>query len=591
MRNTPELRVRAATFDRGQADPARRTVPASLSSEEPVARYGETEVLRHDPAAVDLSRAAGGLPLLFGHDKTQPIGVVENVRLDGRRLVGVLRFGQSAKATEVWNDVQDGVLRHVSIGYLVEGTEPIDGGYAATRWMPFEASVLAVPADITVGIGRGASHLSPEGTSMSETQTRDADVAEIRSLAARHHLPAAFADDLVQRQLSLDEARHRVLDELGRRDLAAGGHLNVARDSIARDPSRGGLSTEAQRELMVGAVAARLGGPAVERENPYRHARMVDLARDCLETHGVRTTFLAPGELIERALHTTSDFPNLLGSAGNRVLRQAYNVAPGIKRAFKPSTSADFRAKQRLALGDAPTLLQVNEHGEFKSGTMAETNSTYSLGTFGRIFGISRQALINDDLDAFGDMIIKLGRASNEFESQFLVDLLTSNPSMYDAVALFHATHGNLATGAGSALQFSSLSAARQAMRLQKGLDGKTPIDATPHYLIVPAALESTAEQLVAVIVANAVTSVNPFAGKLDLVVDPRLDAVSQTAWYLAADSGVVDTIEYSYLESAGGPEIFTKEGFEVDGMQMKVRLDFGAGVLDWRGLYRANGA
>jgi hypothetical protein len=128
-------------------------------------------------------------------------------------------------------------------------------------------------------------------------------------------------------------------------------------------------------------------------------------------------------------------------------------------------------------------------------------------------------------------------------------------------------------------------------MRLQKGLDGKTPIDAPPRYLIVPAALELTAEQLLTAISAAKATDVNPFPGRLTLLVDPRLDAISATAWYLAADPATIDTVEYSYLEGEEGPQVIAREGFEIDGMQFKVRLDFGCGVLDWRGLYKANGA
>jgi len=156
-----QLTTRAATFDRALADPASRTVPASLSSEEPVVRFGATEVLRHEAASVNLERAAEGLPLLFSHDRTQPIGRVENVRLDGKRLVGTLRFGRSAKAAEVFQDVQDGVLRDVSIGYRVDATESTADGYVATHWTLYEVSVLAVPADISVGIGRGADLPKP----------------------------------------------------------------------------------------------------------------------------------------------------------------------------------------------------------------------------------------------------------------------------------------------------------------------------------------------------------------------------------------------------------------------------------------------
>lgn len=197
----------------------------------------------------------------------------------------------------------------------------------------------------------------------------------------------------------------------------------------------------------------------------------------------------------------------------------------------------------------------------------------------------------NDDLNAFGDMAMRLGRAAAEFEAQFLAALLVSNPTMSDGVALFHASHSNLSTGAGSALSLTSLAAARKAMRLQRGMDGSTAIDAVPKFLITPASLELTAEQLLAQLSPTTVAEVNPFAGRLELVVDPRLDASSTTQWYLSSDPNVNDTIEFSYLDSAGGPEVFTQEGWEVDGTQFKVRLDYGAGVLDWRGLFKANGA
>ena len=205
---------------------------------------------------------------------------------------------------------------------------------------------------------------------------------------------------------------------------------------------------------------------------------------------------------------------------------------------------------------------------------------------------IARQALINDDLQAFEQIGRRFAQAAAEFEAQFLVDLVTGNPTMNeDGIALFHATHSNLSTGAGSVLQLSSLTTARKSMRLQKGLGGVTPIDAQPMFLIVPAALETTAEQLLTQITPAAIADVNPFSGKLELIVEPRLDAVSATAWYLAADPNLIDTIEYSYLDGEPGPQMTIEQGFEIDGTSIKCRLDFGAGVLDWRGLHKANGA
>jgi hypothetical protein len=348
---------------------------------------------------------------------------------------------------------------------------------------------------------------------------------------------------------------------------------------------------------MADALAARMGASGIDTSaNQYRGARIVDMARDHLELRNVRTSAMSASDIIKRALHGTGDFAALLTESGNRVLAAQFGAYQGgLRRAAKQTTIRDFRAKSVIKLGEAPSLQLVNEHGEFKYGTMATATEGYSLKTYGRIFGITRQALINDDLSAFDGVIRRFAESAFQLENGQLVELLTqasgSGPTMSDSIALFHADHGNLATGGGSALSETSLAAARAAMRLQKGLDGSTPIDATPRFLIVPAALENTALQLTTETTPATASAVNPTGRNLEVVVDPRLDAVSATAWYLAADPDRMPTLEFSYLEGDAGPRIETDFGFDVDGVSYKCRLDFGCGVLDHRGLYRAAGA
>lgn len=582
------------------------------------------------PAAVDLTRFdAGVVQVLNGHDRHSGVAAILGIAtrgwIENGQGLADLRLSERTDLAGIVADILAGIIRAVSFGYSVERYEitraqdRTDGGtvdlWRAVRWAPQEISFVPVPADPGASprsadpthtraagprfpcilLTRSSEDTMPnpntiddaDDTTTATTTTTTASgprlASDVRALVAQHRLPADFADALVQRGATMYEARAAVQRELARIDEGAGGHLNVS------GAAHGGRDA---REQMVDALTARMGGPSLQRENSYRHARLVDMARDLLEMRGMRTGQMAPHQIIERALHATSDFPDLLQSSGNRTLRQGYmSYQGGIKRIASKSTARDFRTKQRVMLGEAPELLKVNENGEFTYGSMADSKESYALSTFGRIFGITRQALVNDDLEAFADMAMKFGRAAAEFEAKFLVTLLTSNPVLDDGIALFHASHGNLGTGAGSALQETSLSSARAAMRLQKGLDGKTPIDATPEFLVVPAALETTGQKLLAAISPATSSTVNPFAQALQLVVDPRLDAVSATAWYLSASPAVVDTIEYSYLEGEEGPVVTMKEGFEVDGVQMKVRLDFGAGVQDFRGLYKANGA
>lgn len=609
-----QLKYSSFLLERGSIDPGAQLVDASLSSEAPVERYpGEIEVLSHDPGAVDLTRARDGLPLLFAHDHREPIGLVENVRLEAKRLVGRLRFGASQRAKELFADVQSGVLKNLSIGYRSINTEDIPGGVLVTRWEIYEASIVGVPLDASVGVGRsftpgnsnphtGEKNMNTETEIATTTQPEnlssrariDSQIREIVGFVAGHRSAEGGYTDpawndlegaLIQRAVTVAEARSAVFRQMGEKmnanpQRSCNTHMFQTHDS-----------TITETRAMAEALASRFGvAPQSQDVENFSGLRVVDMARRCLELSGARTTGLNPAAIISRALHTTSDFPTLLSSTGERILRQAYaSYQGGVRRICKQSTARDFRAKTVAALGEMPELKRVNQGGEFTYGTIAESSESYSLATYGRIFGISRQALVNDDLGAFADVAVRYGRAAAEFEAGFLASLLASNPAMKDAVALFHVNHGNLA-GTGAAISVATLGAARQAMRLQKGLDGKTPIDATPRYLVVPAALETIAEQYVAVITASGSSSVNPFSGKLEVVVDPRLDAVSSTAWYLAADSSVIDTIEYSYLETDHGPMVEAREGFETDGMEFKVRLDFGAGVLDWRGLFKNPG-
>ena len=158
---------------------------------------------------------------------------------------------------------------------------------------------------------------------------------------------------------------------------------------------------------------------------------------------------------------------------------------------------------------------------------------------------------------------------------------------MSDAKALFHVDHGNRAA-TGAVIADTTLSAARLAMRSQTGISGLR-ISATPKYLLVPPAQETAAEKWLASIAAAKASDVNPFSGSLTLVVEPRLG--SAIRWYITADPSEIDGLEYAYLAGGEGPQIESRAGWDVDGVELRVILDFGAGFIDWRGWYVNPGA
>ena len=230
-------------------------------------------------------------------------------------------------------------------------------------------------------------------------------------------------------------------------------------------------------------------------------------------------------------------------------------------------------------------LAELRLLAQYRAGAMAEAQESYKVDTFGRIVGFTRQAMVNDDLGAFTDVMRRMGQASAAFEANFLADLVVANPAMSDAKMLFHADHGNIA-GTAAPIGVDSLSAARQAMRLQKGLLGEL-IAVTPKYILVGADRETEAEKAVSTITPVVSQEVNPFQSKLEVVVDPRISG----EWYLVADPAEIDGLEYAYLEGAAGPQITSEVGFDVDGVRFRVRLDFGAGFVDWRGWHRNAGS
>lgn len=165
--------VRFISLDASRADPARRTVPVTVSTEYPVNRGGYQEVLLHGPENVDLSRSP--LPLIESHDSSRlNIGSVEGLQVSGRKLRGVARFGTSNRANEIWNDVRDGIVRSVSVAYSIDDHEQEGDTLRATRWTPHEVSLVAVPADPNAGLNRAHPHSTFTGTDMETNQGQPA---------------------------------------------------------------------------------------------------------------------------------------------------------------------------------------------------------------------------------------------------------------------------------------------------------------------------------------------------------------------------------------------------------------------------------
>ena len=238
-----EMQTRGMMFDTKVVDEEKRTVRIAVSSEEPVERSFGSEILDHSERSIDLSFARSGtMPLLLDHDPRQQIGVVEDVNLDGsaRRLRATVRFGRNGLAKEVFDDVVDGIRSNISVGYHVNSmVEEGANSYRVDNWLPMEVSVVSIPADRTVGVGRAAEKPPAEPkiqseikeTTMSEEVQVDVeavraeaarsaakDTAEMYRLAAKHN-KRDMADKAVAEGRSLAEFRGELLEAIGNQPL------------------------------------------------------------------------------------------------------------------------------------------------------------------------------------------------------------------------------------------------------------------------------------------------------------------------------------------------------------------------------------
>lgn len=345
--------------------------------------------------------------------------------------------------------------------------------------------------------------------------------------------------------------------------------------------------------------------------NEFTGCNLQTLARDYIRMIDPKVYFADPmalagavlgmrglsGGLMLSGNHSTSDFVEILANIANKSMLKGYMEA---EETFHLWTAkgvlVDFKPQKRVDLNLFPALSEVPEGAEYKSGTIGERGETIQLATYGKMFAITRQAIINDDMNAFSRVPMRMGRAAKRTVGNLAYAVLTSNAAMADGVALFHADHGNLAAAA-AAPSVDSLDAARSAMAKQKDPDAHaTALNIRPKHFIVPVALEGKARVLMTA--EKDPNASNPNSAKPNhvnglatVVSDARLDAASSTAWYLAADANMHDTIEVAYLNGNETPMIDQQDGWKVDGVEFKVRIDAGVKAIDFRGLYKNAGA
>ena len=258
---------RGFMFQRESINEETRTCELAFSSEAPYQRWWGVEILDHSAEAIDLTRLKSGGPVLCDHDTRDQVGVIESVRIDADRVGrAVVRFGRSARAEEIFRDVVDGIRKNVSVGYsiddlVLEAKSGDEETYRVTRWTPYEISLVSVPADFSVGVGRAAESApstpsTPEKPKMENIEVIDA--GKVAGDARKAEQERAGAILAIGKQFNLgDMAESAVRSGKPLDEFRADVMSHLASKPLPTPSAQLGLTnTEAQRYSVLKAVRA-----------------------------------------------------------------------------------------------------------------------------------------------------------------------------------------------------------------------------------------------------------------------------------------------------------------------------------------------
>ncbi|AMQ58857.1 Clp protease ClpP [Klebsiella aerogenes] len=417
-----------------------------------------------------------------------------------------------------------------------------------------------------------------------QLQMQTANAERVNAVSAVFEAFPTFAtlkaECLADFTCNAEKARDKLLQA-----LAAGTTPSAGPGAIHLYAGNGNLVGDSIRA----AIMTRAGYAQSEKDNAYNGYTLRELARASLVDRGIGISgHSSPLAMVGLAFtHSSSDFGNILMDVAHKAALMGWDEASEtFDQWTRKGTLTDFKTAHRAGLDSFPTLRKVRAGAEYKYVTLKDRGEPIALATYGELFSIDRQTIINDDMDMLTRIPMAMGGAARATVGDLVWAVLTSNPKMSDGKPLFHADHGNLVS---SDLSIEGLDAGRQAMLLQKS--GERRLNIRPAFMLTPVAIESRANQLIksaSVPGADANSGINnPIQNFVTVLSEARLDDSSPTDYYLAAAQGR-DTIEVAYLDGIDTPYLEQQQGFTVDGAAFKVRIDAGVAPLDWRGLVKA---
>ena len=617
-------RQRDAAID--NIDVENRKVTLSFASEAPVLDYwGDAEILRCNDQAADITRFTNGvMPVLYNHNRNEVIGKPTRIWFENARAYAEIQFDEDEESTRIWNKVQSGSLRGVSVGYRVneyrvikKGDVSADGiqgpAYVAERWEVYEISIVSMPADTTVGVGRslniddilkilnngskraeesGGTNMEDNTLNKTEDQQRQTpepapvvplaapavNTEEERAAAKKEERERFTAISELCRQFdidremelrfitggkSIDEVRAAVLEEIAKRNKPT----TVTASVIVTEDEQ-----DKKRALYRDAILVRGGVPTanpVEGSEKLRHMSMDMIARQMMLDKGERDALTMGQEELFKRTMTTGLLPTLFSDITEVSLREGYQAADSTydRWAYIGSVK-DFREHKTVTIGLGEDPIEIPENGEFTEAVLRESASAVKVSTYGRSYSYTRKSFINDDLDVLTRIPYMLGR-----KYPLLINRLA-----YQALAAGTYT-AKVNLGTAGAVSTKTIAEAMELLRKAKDPLSGEFLRIRPRYLVVPVSQEAVAAQFLrstADPAANNSGVANIYQGALTLISDPELDNNSIDAWYVMGEPVGGEGVEVDFLRGNKTPFLDSRESFTTLGWSYRSYFDFG---------------
>lgn len=599
MRNTEEVLFREfviGNIDNVAENEESRSISLSFSSEEPVVRMGENEILRHNDSSVDLGRLNSIGTLLFNHNADKPIGKIESAKIENGRGEAVVSFDTDEESDVIFQKVKRGSLRGVSVGYRVNEWSHDKAGkiWYAERWTPLEISIVSVPADPSVGVNRKLNYnennerneIMPELDTVNVERQR---CAELQNLGSKYGIESEVVSDWITKGAEIATAKDFILERMAEKNRPSA-------PVVSNDIS----ITRAEEDSFVERAAEVLTNKMTDEKGRYEGMENMSLHSACRRLLNFKGRSykdierLDNFELVRAAMDTTGLLTSLTDNVANKSLSSWQEAGVTYPYITTSNTVKDFRVSREYTLSAFGTIEPVKEGENVQYKTFSDEFKEFGVDLYRVGFMMTEQMLINDDISMLSQYSKKVTDGVYRTLNQKVYDCLFSNGRIYDNKALFHADHRNSAATA-SAISIKSLAEGIDGMAKQKDFSGQAVLNITPRILLCDTSLGVFAGQLIDSAVDpnkhNAVP--NPMHQKFTIVTDPIISTYSATSaqnWFLMAMPSIEPVIRISYLQKYQRPTITSYTDLENLCIKYQVSFGFGVNVVGFKGIYKNAG-